>query len=119
MKTEIKRLWIKRLRELPEKKHCVGRLRMSDGSMCHLGVLCELAREQGVVQRYGNSYNGYTASLPPEVINWAGLKHDMPNIPVDGRRVNIIHLNEGQGQIKKTFKEFASILHKAKAADIK
>ena len=44
-----------------------------NGGRCCLGVLCDLAVEDGVIQ----DYYKYSGSLPRKVMRWAGLSDDM------------------------------------------
>ena len=89
MKEEIKKRWVEALRSGYYKKG-EGNLYNSDtGAHCALGVLCELAVEEGVVDRmdfenggpsvYG-THDGSTndSILPREVVEWAGLESPSP-----------------------------------------
>ena len=89
MKEEIRKRWVEALRSGYYKKG-EGSLYNSDtGKHCALGVLCELAVEDGVVDRmdfenggpsvYG-SHDGSTSDnvLPSEVVEWAGLESESP-----------------------------------------
>ena len=78
MNKRVKKLWLKALRSGRFKQ---GRLRLcvvsdnGDKRHCCLGVLEEVAVEQGVIE----SYTPNRATLDDEVARWAGL--------VDGDRV--------------------------------
>lgn len=94
-----------------------------EGRFCCLGVLCELAADEGVVDRVtrvgldGNyvNYGGCSAVLPDEVISWAGLAS--PNPPVryqdtyggDSflRVSDLVFENDGNG---RTFWEIANLI---------
>lgn len=98
MKPEIKAEWLRRLRS-GEYTQGKKRLRVTTAKgeerYCCLGILCEMAVEQGVIKSeplvgdkysdykgtahaYGNSqsWNRATTVLPPEVILWAGFPAD-------------------------------------------
>lgn len=88
MKEEIRKRWVQAL--------CSGKYKRGEGSLynadfgahCALGVLCELAVEDGVTERrdsehggpsfYGKSGQGSDVTLPPEVVEWAGLESESP-----------------------------------------
>ena len=88
MKEEIKKRWVEAL--------CSGKFKKGEGSLynsdseshCALGVLCELAVQDGVTERrdsrhggpsfYGKNGNGCDSILPPEVVEWAGLESGSP-----------------------------------------
>lgn len=82
-KQEIKKEWLRRLRsgEYKQGQDYLNR----NGRFCCLGVLCDIAEEQGVVTSSLVSYytRGYgeelrDGSLPYEVVAWAGLDHSDP-----------------------------------------
>jgi hypothetical protein len=84
MNTEIRDRWLAALRSGAYKEG-VGCLYNSEtGAHCVLGVLCELAVQDGVVQRQDGSdgddsiYNGHSITLPQEVVEWAGVDHHNP-----------------------------------------
>lgn len=80
MNQEIKKRWVEELRS---GKHAQGRGRLCDheGRVCALGVLCEMAIEEGLPIRrtYSGAYEelatGYwmVAQPPVVVFDWAGL----------------------------------------------
>ena len=88
MKEEIRKRWVQAL--------CSGKFKRGEGSLynsdteshCALGVLCELAVQDGVTERrdsrhggpsfYGKSGEGSDNVLPPEVVEWAGLESESP-----------------------------------------
>lgn len=87
MKEDIKAEWVKRLREeryTPGK----GLLRYvnPNGSeeYCPLGVLAEIAVEQGAITRKRDEniyvYDGLPATLPVSVREWAGLNSVSPRV---------------------------------------
>lgn len=88
MKEEIKKRWVEALVSRKYKKG-KGCLYNSDtGAHCALGVLCELAVEDGITKRrdsrhggpsfYGNDGEGCDSILPREVVEWAGLESPSP-----------------------------------------
>ena len=128
MKQDVKSEWVKRLRD--GRPQTVGALlREKDDVMvaagqCCLGVLCEIAKEEGVVEVYrhldgsflgygkpGMNYNdishghGYitNGTLPDEVKDWAGLPSTNPRA---GHRGRLAGLNDHG----KTFYEIADII---------
>ena len=75
-----------------------------DRQFCCLGVLCELAYEEGVVGKQKNPtgrnywYDGNPYTLPRSVIDWAGL--DNPDVPVEmpnGLTHALTYLNDACG----------------------
>lgn len=76
MNPEIKERWAAAIEsgEYPNGQHYL----LKDGCCCYLGVLCEIARKEGVVKafdiqgiaRYGIAEE--TDCLPIEVFKWAG-----------------------------------------------
>lgn len=107
MKPEIKTVWTAALRS--DRFHQgQGRLRRDDLHCC-LGVLCDLAAEDGLDIKYDPRYSEYTAFnwgagyyaegtlLPPLVSKWAEL--DSPNPEVDGEKVAGILRAHGLGDV--------------------
>lgn len=80
MNPEVKAQWLTALRS-GEYAQGSGSLN-EDGKFCCLGVLCDLAERDGVVERvkvWDSGVFGYTARkvtgvLPWEVRDWSGLK---------------------------------------------
>lgn len=71
MKQEIAKEWIDRLRSGKYKQG--KRYLERNGQYCCLGVLCEIAAENGIVKKE-DGFNGYVHLLPPEVMAWADVK---------------------------------------------
>jgi hypothetical protein len=80
----IKSRWVEKLRSGTIKQI---RGRLNDGTgMCCLGVLCEIAADEGIVKPirdidgidYYEPNSGFVASLqlPSRVLEWSGLQHD-------------------------------------------
>lgn len=107
MNPEIKTLWLERLRS-GQIEQGEGVLATPDGKRCCLGVLCDVAVEQGVLDTptvhtiagsdksarlvYGRSMperRGSETALPPAVLAWAGIDDDDlsgdPGMPVPNR----------------------------------
>lgn len=126
MKHAIRELWVEALKSGRYRK-TTGRLGVADRdgavvSNCALGVLCELAVEQGVIDRvvagagmikYGGRPNGSgdidmtTWDIPPRpVIRWAGLV-DGPFPRVEGDPIVAIndHSDATLDQIGKMIDE--------------
>jgi hypothetical protein len=93
MNPEIKALWIEALRS-GEYQQGKDQLKSAEGKYCCLGVLCDLARKEGLGEWRPNS-DGFGAptggnefvasrdeldarwsSLPTAVADWAGTSHD-------------------------------------------
>lgn len=84
MNPEIKAEWVKRLRS-GDYIQGKGNLEMG-GRYCCLGVLCEIAVEQGVITKEieGISHISYYDKteyvlLPNSVVEWAGVNCSNPN----------------------------------------
>lgn len=83
------RLWVDALRS-GDYHQTSGKLRSTDDRYCCLGVLCDVARKDGVKMKIelfdysgsttGIAYDGYSTFPPPAVINWLG--HEGPSIYV-------------------------------------
>lgn len=86
MKPEIRDEWVRRLRsgKYEQGKEWLNK----DGKFCCLGVLCEMAAEQGVVEKstgtettiYGPPpYDSIPDQVLPDAVKeWAGLQSDDP-----------------------------------------
>lgn len=87
MNIEIGERWVKTLRsgKYKQGKGFLERLRGTGGEFCCLGVLCNLAFEEGVVERREGEraayYAGANAWLPEEVREWAGMSSLYGDIP--------------------------------------
>lgn len=87
MNADVKAKWIDRLNELDGKDmQAHGGLKDPQGKMCCLGVLCEIAVEEGVISEPRLGGIGYvyddadSAFLPVNVMHWAGLREINPTI---------------------------------------
>lgn len=124
MNPEIKEQWIKALRS-GEYKQGIGQLhyRTKNGSsqFCCLGVLCDLAKQAGIVQEFGSSEDttgvsvsyeigaapsGWrkTTYLPQAVVTWAGL-------PCKNPEVGAVSL-AGRNDDGETFEEIANAIER-------
>lgn len=85
MKRDIADKWIQALLS-GKYKQGTNYLRTVDNRFCCLGVLCELAIQEGIIPQaklnhYYNNDVGYTyqdnykSVLPDEVMKWAGMKN--------------------------------------------
>lgn len=112
MKTEIKNLWLEALRS-GDFEQTKGVLCTTDGKMCCLGVLTEMAVKAGIVQRgnVNNTYNyvqdtevdSYTYGpyedygiLPSEVMEWADLDSPNPAVNINGSYFGLAELNDAE-----------------------
>lgn len=126
MDQEIKDRWLEALRS-GEYEQGTGYLSV-DGKFCCLGVLCDLAEKEGVVnhEEEQKSSDGETVTvreyglddgrprsaslLPYVVMDWAGLSTDGPEVwsEDDGGRVmeELAQINDGGGD----FDQIASMI---------
>lgn len=119
MNRDIATRWVQALRS-KKFTQAQSQLRRKDRegalSHCCLGVLCELAVEDGVAVR---TYEGYTGTydktregtslLPPVVMEWAGLRHQTGRVP--GFKYGIDkHLTELNDADKYTFDQIADVI---------
>lgn len=136
MKTEIKDRWIEKL-ESDEYEQTTGELKNDEGYCC-LGVLCEVAVEDGIIKRSDDGL-GYVApytsrasgevtqyrensSLPRVVADWAGLPDGFqgvnPLVPFedttldedDEYRIDNVELSELNDTYKLSFPEIAKLI---------
>ena len=94
----IKARWIAALRS---GKYAQGYERLGqDDKFCCLGVLCELAYEEGVVGKrinYDGSYiyDDHDVTLPPSVRGWARMPmHEPIVVSYKNVNANVIQLND-------------------------
>lgn len=98
MNQGIKKRWVQALRS-GEYEQGQGGLHSTDGKFCCLGVLCDLAAREGVVEpsppRGGwIGYSGRTGLLPWPVSNWAGLTSADPVVREGSRHMLLSGLND-------------------------
>lgn len=94
MNPEVKAKWIEALRS-GRYKQGKNMLRSGD-KLCCLGVLCEIAVQDGVIAppslydptegRYAYGPYAATEALPESVWRWAGLQEGVPSWPYDRHR---------------------------------
>lgn len=86
MNEDVKKKWIKALRS-GKYKQTKGKLKSKYNSFCCLGVLCDLhsktfrTKWDGLINGQ-IKYLGCGVRLPDEVAQWAGLKHNNPEVQV-------------------------------------
>lgn len=75
MNSRIKKLWLRALRSRKYKQG-KGQLKLGrkDPRHCCLGVLCEIAKAEGVIR----TYDGGRGGLPEKVREWADLYSGLP-----------------------------------------
>lgn len=116
MNQAVKAEWVAALRS-GEYEQATGHL-YYEGSYCCLGVLCDLAVKRGVVSmREGVVTRSYgeldeTAVPPHEVLDWAGLDYENPQVLVtdeDGSEQypTLITLNDDE---KYSFNRIADLI---------
>ena len=112
--------WAKRLEENKDPQD-TGYLRTDQG-LCCLGVLCEIAVEDGIIEKEAPyapdgvwRYDGHTTILPPKVAEWAfgdsTQSNPMLNDPEDedGGRYEASEYNDAFGY---TFPRIAAAVRK-------
>jgi hypothetical protein len=117
MKESIAREWVKRLRS-GEIQQAKGILGTNDGARCCLGVLCDLAVRDGVIEK-PREYNETThlvyakeaMVLPMKVRDWAGIKSGLNGTFQPGsdlESITLSHLNDSG----YNFEHIADIIEK-------
>lgn len=101
MKASIKKLWIAALRS-GGYKQIAGGLRLGD-RFCCLGVLCDLAVQDGlpvVVNELKNGdetqfyYDDQPGMLPKSVMNWSGVEMPLGTLPVNAAYRSLAQAND-------------------------
>lgn len=112
MNPEIKQLWLEALRS-DKYKQGNGLLRTFDNKFCCLGVLCDIYTKTTDIgwnddNRHSYGMGMYTASLDPDVQEWAGVDNTWGYIWLDeeGRKTNLANMNDSG----KTFEEIAKVI---------
>lgn len=111
MRKEIADKWVAALQSGEYKQ---GRMTLSNpyGEFCCLGVLCELAVEEGVIEPSDEvagviTYDGeYTQFLPEKVKRWAEMKNPSGRFVIYGQIVSLTGYND-KG---KSFLEISEII---------
>lgn len=97
MNPEIKAKWVAALRS-GEYKQGKDRLRSRDNKFCCLGVLCNLHAqahpEIAAMQPRADAYMGEEGYYPAAVAEWAGLRHRMLTVSIEGNDSNIASHND-------------------------
>lgn len=115
MNPEVKKLWLQALRS-GEYTQGTGVLRTRNDEYCCLGVLCEIAAQQGVIPPPTQQRGGFTTPrayfydeashyLSPRVMEWAGLS-SQTGIRPESLGVSLAVLNDDGS----SFKEIADII---------
>lgn len=114
MNKEVKTKWVAALRSGDFKQ---GRLQLkSEEGHCCLGVLCELAIKDGIIDDYFEDW-----WFPQkEVLSWAGLTSENPNVLLDNKEgqkeeFGIIIANDGKQSLgikQHSFEEIADLIEK-------
>lgn len=115
MNREIRDRWIAALRsgKYQQGKYSLRR----DERYCCLGVLCELAVQDGIIERYdplndhvydfGDENGSSNGALPPTVVRWAGLHDSIPLVRFAGNEHGLASLNDSIGL---NFNQIAQII---------
>lgn len=103
MNKRIAKKWTKALRS-GKYKQGIGMLRNDNNEYCCLGVLCELAVKEKIVEKYLPN-NG---TLPKEIIRWAEIKSSEGQFFNSKNQIkSLIMYNDDE---EFTFKEIAGII---------
>lgn len=111
MKEDIKNEWVKRLRSGDYEQAQSALFNPENNAYCCLGVLCEIAREEGVVTKEDNYYvwtdNGDEMiefhELPSSVMEWAGISTHGVELPasfwksISMHIISLVDLNDEFG----------------------
>ena len=107
MNHEIAEAWVRRL-EKGDIIQTTGRLGTPRGARCCLGVLCDMAVEQGIIPKpevFANhlSYDGESGILPLAVQIWAGMQ-SVNGTHTEGQPLSVLN-DEGT-----SFKPIAGVI---------
>lgn len=108
MKLEIKEKWVEALRS-GDYKQGKSQLAFND-KYCCLGVLCELAFQEGIVEKTktdeSNStyYDNDWAYLPKKVMAWSGIRNNS-GAPLSGTALSVLNDEENY-----TFDQIADVI---------
>lgn len=132
MKADIKQRWLDAMRsgKYPKGTHTL-RKRYSEPELdtyCCLGVLCDLAEQDGIIQSgadggvtyYGVGepgdleYDRTTGVLPSAVVQWAGLPDNNPTLEMEElgqvKKNNLSYINDHTHALKPDFTEIADLI---------
>lgn len=111
MYREVAEAWVSALRsgEYEQGEGALSR----DGEYCCLGVLCEVAVDNGLaldVEHTGDEihYDGNGAFLPDRVVQWAGMNNKFGIFGVGFKRIDLTDMNDN-GQ---SFEKIADVIEK-------
>lgn len=108
MKTEIKERWLEALRS-GDYEQGTRTLRNANDHFCCLGVLCDLAEQEGVVtheiaapgryaytgaEAYDEWRSSSTTTLPTAVAKWAGLDWNNPSVIAGDEERSLAGIND-------------------------
>lgn len=112
MRQEVAKLWVDALRsgKYKQGKHV---LRTRENSFCCLGVLCEVAINNGCsIKVYNNNfyylYNGVNGILPDKVMKWAEMNSSTGKYRPNQNENNLTDLNDSG----KSFEEIANVIER-------
>lgn len=117
MNKEVKTLWVEALRS-GKYKQGTGALRNDKNEYCCLGVLCDVARKEGIipsprrakdenVYEYGTVADRRGGTLPSAVYRWAGLYDGNPTFGPNGAARSAASWNDHH---HKSFEEIADLI---------
>lgn len=120
MKPEIAKIWTEALRS-GKYEQCTSVLRSTDNKFCCLGVLCELAVKESIIEPpvlQEKDYYIYEGTsygvLPIKVQEWAGMKNTNGWYDVKkdskGNTIEITALYKHNDVDKMTFDQIADII---------
>ena len=75
-KQEVRKAWVKALRsgQYNQGKYSLCIPTPIGSQYCCLGILAELAVQQGIVEKNGTFYDKQSIFLSPTIMKWAGLR---------------------------------------------
>lgn len=104
MNPHVRDLWVTALRsdDYRQGRHHLTTLREDGPRFCCLGVLCEVARLDGVELTVEDGenvryYDGEENYPPPAVLRWAGLPNRNPEVDLGHGRRGLSVLNDERG----------------------
>lgn len=122
MNSEIKNKWVTALRSKEYKQGYKSlALAKADGTVeyCCLGVLCELAVQEGIAHRRGGStefgdslisYDAQMSYLPDSVMKWAGLDSSSPTAMKPNSINGVIFLSDANDSLDYDFNGIADLI---------
>jgi hypothetical protein len=102
MNEKIKEEWLKRLRSGMYKQGTKQLHSITDDTYCCLGVLCEIALEQGICKKVDGRYDNSDTILPYSVQEWAELESPNPEVrysPNSVKTLSLAQLNDGSDSL--------------------